>query len=297
LKYAANDARKLSEVVSQKLATTHQFSEVVSIRLVSDEPGQQKAGEAEATKTHLQEVLDVLAGRGVVDEQLKREIPSVEKVEKAQPEDLVLLAFSSHGYTDPRGVFHIVLADIGKNHPQDRITEELQKRTLSSDELSGWLREVDAGELVMIVDACHSEATVAYDGFKPGPMGSRGLGQLAYDKGMRILAASKSGQSAIELGGNIKEGLLTYALVHEGLEQGKAAEYGQITMSGWLAYGAKEVPNLFSSGKAKRPSELQPVVPQTRDIIYLGPDQAPPSYQQPVLFNFGRASTDLVLSH
>jgi hypothetical protein len=52
----------------------------------------------------------------------------------------------------------------------------------------------------MIVDTCHSEATVAYDGFKPGPMGSRGLGQLAYDKGMRILAASKSGQSAVEPG-------------------------------------------------------------------------------------------------
>src|SRR5260370_968053 len=106
----------------------------------------------------------------------------------------------------------MALADIGRNQPQDRITEELQKRTLSSDELSGWLREVDAGELVMIVDTCHSEATVAYDGFKPGPMGSRGLGQLAYDKGMRILAASKSGQSAVELGKNsqgetIDEGL------------------------------------------------------------------------------------------
>jgi WD40 repeat protein len=296
LQYAANDARKLSEVVSQKLGATHQFGAVVPLVLVSDQPGQEKAGEAGATKVHLQAVLDVLAGRRAMDEQLKREIPNIEKVEKAQPEDLVLLAFSSHGYTDERGVFHMVLADIGKNEPQDRITEELQKRTLSSDELSGWLREVDAGELVMIVDTCHSEATVAYDGFKPGPMGSRGLGQLAYDKGMRILAASKSGQSAIELGGNIKEGLLSYALVHEGLEEGKAAKDGKITMSGWLTYGAQEVPNLFSSGQAKGPKGEEPSVKNTRDIIYLGPDQAPPGYQQPVLFDFSKSTPDVVIS-
>ena len=299
LQYAANDARKLSEIVSQKLGATHQFSAVVPLVLVSDQPGQGKAGEAGATKVHLQALLDVLAGRRAVDEQLKREIPNVEKVEKAEPEDLVLLAFSSHGYTDERGVFHMVLADIGKNQPQDRITEELQKRTLSSDELSGWLREVDAGELVMIVDTCHSEATVAYDGFKPGPMGSRGLGQLGYDKGMRILAASKSGQSAIELGGEIKEGLLSYALVHEGLEEGKAdfqPKDGKILMSEWLAYGAQEVPNLFSSGQAKGPKGEKPTVKNTRDIIYLGPDQAPPSYQQPVLFDFAKSTIDVVLS-
>jgi hypothetical protein len=296
LRYAANDARKMSELVSEKLRGAHQFSEVVPILLVSDQPGQEKKGEAEATTKHLQAVLDVLAGRRKVDEQLKKDIPGAEGLEKAEPEDLVLLTFSSHGYTDKRGVFHMVLADIGKGQSQDRITEELQKRTLSSDQISAWLREVDAGELVMIVDTCHSEATVAYDGFKPGPMGSRGLGQLAYDKGMRILAASKSGQSAIELGGNIKEGLLTYALVHEGLEEGKAAKDGKITMSGWLAYGVQEVPNLFGSGKAKGPNGEKPTVQNTRDIIYLGPDQAPPSYQQPVLFDFARQSTDTLLA-
>jgi uncharacterized caspase-like protein len=296
LQYAANDARKLSEVVSQKLGATHQFGAVVPVLLVSDQPGQGKAGEGAATKTHLQSVLDALAGRRKVEEELKGEIPGAEGLEKAQPEDLILLAFSSHGYTDTRGVFHIVLADIGKNQPQDHITEELQNGTLSSDELSGWLREVDAGELVMIVDTCHSEATIAYDGFKPGPMGSRGLGQLAYDKGMRILAASKSGQSAIELGGDIKEGLLSYALVHEGLEEGKAAKNGKITMSGWLAYGAQEVPHLFTSGRAKGPDGEKPTVGNTKDIIYLGSDQAPPSYQQPVLFDFAKGHLDIFFS-
>ena len=52
----------------------------------------------------------------------------------------------------------------------------------------------------MIVDACHSAASVDEAGFKPGPMGSRGLGQLAYDKGMRILAASQADDVALESG-------------------------------------------------------------------------------------------------
>ena len=54
------------------------------------------------------------------------------------------------------------------------------------------LRDVDAGDLVLIVDACHSAAAIEGTDFKPGPMGSRGLGQLSYDKGMRILTATQA---------------------------------------------------------------------------------------------------------
>jgi hypothetical protein len=296
LNYAANDARQMSKVVGDKLGGTKQFGEVVRVRLVSDAPGKQEAGEAAATKVHLQAVLDVLAGRREMDEVLKKEIPDIAHVAKAEPEDLVLLSFSSHGYTDDRGVFHIVLWDIGKDTPQDKITPELQGNSLSSDVLSGWLRDVDSGEMTMIVDACHSEATVAAEGFKPGPMGSRGLGQLAYDKGMRILAASKSNEEAMELGGPIKQGLLSYALIEEGLVEGKAAKGGKILMSNWLSYGEQEVPNLYKAGKVKGPKGEQPVAPNGRDIIYLGPDQAPSGYQQPVLFDFAKGQADIVLS-
>ena len=57
------------------------------------------------------------------------------------------------GYTDERGTFHFVLADIGAGQLQ-QVTEKLSKRTLSTDELSAWLRDVDAGEMVMVVYAC-----------------------------------------------------------------------------------------------------------------------------------------------
>ena len=82
-----------------------------------------------------------------------------------------------------------------------------RKRTISNDELSAWLRGLDAIDQVMIVDACHSAASVQSNEFKPGSMGSRGLGQLAYDKGM--LAATQIDQYALETG-KTQLGLLRY---------------------------------------------------------------------------------------
>jgi WD40 repeat protein len=296
LHYAANDARRMSKVVGDKLKATKQFSQVTRVRLVSDAPDKQEAGEAAATKVHLQAVLDVLAGRRTVNEQLKREIPDIAEVSKAEPEDVVLLAFSSHGYTDDRGVFHMVLWDIGKDTPQDKITPELQANSLSSDQLSGWLREVDAGEMVMVVDSCHSAATVEAEGFKPGPMGSRGLGQLAYDKGMRILAASKAKESAVERGDSegkkVEHGLLSYALIEEGLVEGLAdfqPKDGKILMGEWLAYGEQEVPKLFQEGDVKGVIQ-EKGGPDTAKEIYHGGKQTLPSYQQPVLFDFNKGS-------
>ena len=295
LQYAANDARETSQVVAQRLSATRQFAEVVPIQLVSAESTE--AWEAAATKSHVQAILDVLAGRRAVDPRLKKEIPNIERARKAQPEDLLLLAFSSHGYTDDRGVFHLVLADIGPNTPQNRITQTLQRKSLSSDELSVWLRDVDAGEIVMVVDSCHSAATVDAEGFKPGPMGSRGLGQLAYSKGMRILAASKAEQSAVERDG-IRHGLLTYSLVDEGLKDGLAdfqPHDGKIMMSEWLAYGEQEVPKLFREGDNKGMIRRKVGRDNARDAYY-GRKQTLLHYQEPVLFDFSKQSQDIVVS-
>src|SRR6266850_4028036 len=101
--------------------------------------------------------------------------------------------------------------DIGESSGRT-VSDELLRRSISSDELSLWLRDVDAGEMVMIVDACHAASAVEGKDFKPGPMGSRGLGQLAFDKGMKILTATQAANAAIETGGSIGHGLLTFAL-------------------------------------------------------------------------------------
>jgi hypothetical protein len=98
----------------------------------------------------------------------------------------------------------------------------------------------------MIIDACHAAAFTRKD-FKPGPMGSRGLGQLAYDKGMRILTATQANDFALESGA-LSQGLLSYALVEDGLKRGladfKPRPDGKITIREWLEYGVAQVPAL-----------------------------------------------------
>lgn len=157
----------------------------------------------------------------------------------------------------------IRLWDVSSGHelkslPMDpnyaKFSETMRARSISSDELSLWLRDVDAGQMTLIVDACYSTAAIEGSGFKPGPMGSRGLGQLAYDKGMRILTATQADNVAMELtatsdGRPIRHGLLSYALVEKGLASGDADFRPldkNIFMAEWLEFGATDVPKLFA---------------------------------------------------
>ena len=74
----------------------------------------------------------------------------------------------------------------------------------------------------------------------------KGLAQLAYDKGMYILTASQSYQSAIEVE-RLGHGILTHVLVEDGLAAG-AADYapadGSIFIREWLDFAAERVPEL-----------------------------------------------------
>ncbi|MHB9132696.1 MAG: caspase family protein [Armatimonadota bacterium] len=216
---------------------------------------------------------------------------------KATPDDLVLISWSGHGYADSRGVFYLLPYDIGP--AVQSLTPVELGRMVSSDELSLWLREVDAGDLALIIDTCQSAASVEGEGFKPGPMGSRGLGQLAYDKGMRILAGSQADNVAVE-SDQLKHVLLTYTLVCEGLQRNQAAVHHQITLDSWLRYGADRVPRLFAAlrvGKlpADRSARLirdgQPWVPPV--ITENTPVQD--EVQMPAFFNFTKQPHPVVL--
>jgi WD40 repeat protein len=172
-------------------------------------------------------------------------ISNFDKLRPATPDDMVLILYSSHGYADRAGNFYLIPYDTGAG-TQKVFTETVRQHSISTEDLSLWLRDVDAGELVLIVDACHSTAAVEGRGFKPGPMGSRGLGQLSYDKGMRILTATQADNVALE-NKTIKQGLLSYALTRDGLEAQQADFKPQdktITLLEWLEYGEARVPKL-----------------------------------------------------
>ncbi len=302
LRYAANDARKMSELLTANLSKGGSFAEVVPIPLIADD---ENAGDGlierrDATKANIRSVFELLAGNQPDKERLERLTSAIgaatlAKIREAMPEDAVIMSFSSHGYADQNGIFYILPTDIG-SETRRTVTPELLRSSISSDELSLWLGDVDAGEMVIVVDACNADAAVRNSEFKPAPMGSRGLGQLAYDKGMQILTATQADNVAIESGGKIGHGLLNYALLKEGIEA-SAADFqpkdGKVLLREWLEYGETRVPKLYeelAAGTLKATG---------RDVIQIdigGKDSGTVTLQRPTLFDFRKRPRGLILA-
>jgi WD40 repeat protein/uncharacterized caspase-like protein len=293
LSYAANDARRIQKSLSENLSGTGQYEEVIAVPLISDSSGS-KLLEKTATKANLKAVLDLLSGKSV-DPTIIKAIPNADKLRRATPDDLVILSYSSHGHLDNNGSFYFFPYDVGKNAGQQP-TAALLKQCISSEQLSLWLRDVDAGEIVMIVDACHSAAAIDAGNFVEGPMDSRGLGQLAYDKGMRILTSTQAEEVALEEP-RLRQGLLIYALIREGIEA-KQADYkpkdGRITLSEWLSYGAERVPKLFDEVKGGQ--SIGAKGSRVR-MVKIGAKTPPEKLnsQKPSLFDFNRKKLDILL--
>ncbi len=181
------------------------------------------------------------------------------------------------------------------------VNAEVLARAISGEELSEWIRDVDAGEMVMVVEACQSAGTVKGEGgeeFKPGPMGSRGLGQLAYDKGMRILAASQADDFAFELE-ELQHGLLTFALINDGIQARKADmnKDAKITLSEALVYSLERVPKLYEAMVKKELKKLfeseggkGPVVTGAAASL-----NRKNTFQRASLFDFAKGRREVVL--
>ena len=307
LKYAANDARQAGSELKKRLEAvlapngSNQYDKVVWIPLISDaikEAGKpRQVTLSKANKKQIEAVLKTLAGQAV-DAQALSGIESAGDLRRVNPEDLVIIVMSTHGTVDDRGTFYFLPADIGREFLLSKATDAATKarmlaQAVSSDELTQWLRGLDAVDQVMIIDACHSAASVQNAEFKPGPMGSRGLGQLAYDKGMRILAATQVDQDAIDGTDTTKMGLLIYALIEDGLRAGKAAKNGRIMLSEWLNYASQRVPAVFQGIQ-------DGTIKGTRGTVEYSPDGKTDaarraSLQQPSLFDFARGR-DLFLA-
>ena len=252
---SANDAQQLSEILAERLKA--RGLDVRPALLVSTD---QVNG---ATKQKIHDALARIAAA-------------------ATPDDVFFLSFSGHGYSNQQGQFYILPADV--QGTCDGVDEQLLQTAISADELTEWLRPIDAGEMTFILDSCDSASSVESNDFKPGPMGSRGLGQLAYDKRMRILAASQPNQAARE-SDKLQHGLLSYALTQQGLIEGEAdwkPKDGKIMVGEWLAFAADAVPKFIQSGEVK----------STRGAVSIGkPKPAVQSLQTPAVFDFSKQDT------
>jgi uncharacterized caspase-like protein len=217
LNYAAPDAELFAEVLQASL---------------------QETGGWEAIHRSILTAPTGSAGRGASKQEVLRSITQLGRAgaAPASADDLVFIFFAGHGVNDAAGDFFLLPSDFSASSFDK--AGQWRESAISGDELARALEDIDAREIVLVIDACFSESSVADGRFKPAPLGDRGLGQVAYDKGMRILVSARANEAAIE-SGTIGHGLVTYALMHFGLRQARADRLpadGEVTLIEWLAY-------------------------------------------------------------
>lgn len=221
LKYSAADAQDFGDEVKRQQASLGRFGRTEVIPLVNQD----------ATKTKILAALRTLA-------------------DTIQPEDGVIVYFSGHG-TAQGDRFYLIPHDIGYMGSRKNVDAEglkiILSHSISDLELEKAFRGMDAGQLILVIDACNSGQALESDEKRRGPMNSKGLAQLAYEKGMYILTASQSVELAFE-SEVLKHSYLTFALVEEGLKtktgDADANKDGQIVLREWFDYATREVPLL-----------------------------------------------------
>jgi WD40 repeat protein/uncharacterized caspase-like protein len=238
LKYAAADAQSFGEEVRRRQTQVAQFARVEVIPLINEN----------ATKANILSVLNRLAGVPGVPS-LKAGAPALNEIKRAEPEDTVIIYFAGHGTAQAQR-FYLIPHDLGYTGERTRLNEgglqTILEHSVSDIELEKAVEGLDAGHLLLVIDACNSGQALEAEEKRQGPMNSKGLAQLAYEKGMYILTAAQSYQAALEAA-QFGHGLLTYALVEEGLKTAVAdrePKDGVLSAREWLDFATERVPQM-----------------------------------------------------
>jgi Caspase domain len=287
LRFAARDA----DLIATRLAAIPGFDESNVRRAALTAPANAKRAISRET---IAAALGILAGspRGPLLDRLAKAGFDASALDAASPDDIVIIAYAGHGWADKTGNFFLILSNAKAIDP---LKPPDTSGFVSAIDLGNWLRGVDAGEIAFIIDACNSAASVDAGGFKPGPMGDANLGQLAFDKGIRILAATQNADVALE-DDKLGHGLLTWALAGEGIDAGGFGRAdrdkdGAITLDEWLRYATERLPALSEDVRLKRYSALGS---RDFDLVPLVPVDKPKP-QEPALFDFtGRPSSTVL---
>ncbi len=236
LKYGVADAEAFGEEVQRQQQQIANYSHIEVVSLMDDQ----------ATKPTILSALRRLAG---VEEGAVADEPSLRNLKATEPEDAVFIYFAGHGTAQGQR-FYLIPHDLGYTGERTELDavglRTILEHSISDEELERAVEGIDADKLLMVIDACNSGQALEAEERRRGPMNSKGLAQLAYEKGMYILTAAQSYQAAQEVS-QLGHGLLTYALVEEGLKQGAAdsdPKDRQIVVREWFDYAATRVPNM-----------------------------------------------------
>jgi WD40 repeat protein len=175
-----------------------------------------------------------------------------EVIRKSSPQDAILFWFAGHGAAV--GDRYVLLphdAEVSGSPSQldARSAAALLRSGVTDLDLEKALGEVDVRFLGIVLDSCQSGKLL--EGDRPrGPLNGSGFAHLVYEKGIYLLAASQSFESALE-DNTCGHGLLSCALLVDGLGKGLAdfsPKDGRIDLAEWFRYGALRVPELAQPG-------------------------------------------------
>jgi WD40 repeat protein len=256
----------------------------------------EKGGKAVVTAKAISTILEILSGK--IDKLEGQRVLAGfgidgSNLDASTPDDMVVVTFSGHGWAKKNGEFFLVPADaIWPEGDEEPVTASL----ISAAQLSGLFRPMQAKDIIFIIDACHSAASVDNGKFKPGPLGDPGLGQLAYDKGIRILAATQADDVALEDGAR-RHGLLSFALAGDGEGLSNPGglvdmdDDGTISVNEWLSYAAWRLPRMNNDKRVRNNAD------EEGESGFRFPSRslfAKKKVQSPSLFDF-RGSDEIIL--
>jgi WD40 repeat protein len=237
LQYAVADSQGFADELrrQQEKLASYQRIEIISLN------------DQEATKANILVALRRLAGSS---EDLPPGTPAkLQQLKPAQPEDTVVIFYAGHGTAQGQR-FYLVPSDLG--YAGDRTSVDaaglrtILAHSISDEELERSVEGLDAGNLLMVIDACNSGQALEAEEKRRGPMNSKGLAQLAFEKGMYILTAAQAYQAALEAA-QLGHGYLTYALVEEGLKTmaaDRAPRDNLVLVREWFDFAIQRVPEM-----------------------------------------------------
>jgi uncharacterized caspase-like protein len=237
LKYAVADATAFGDAVQRAQQQMANYERVEVASLVDEQ----------ATRANILKALRLLAGTGT---NVAADAPAApQKLKATQPEDVVFIYFARHETAHGQR-FYLLPHDLGYAGERNALDtagfQMILEHGVSDEELELAVEGIDADKLLMVIDACNSGQALETEEKRRGPMNSKGLAQLAYEKGMYVLTAAQSYQAAQEVS-ELGHGLLTYALVEEGLKRTSADDDpkdGEAWVREWFDYATKRVPNM-----------------------------------------------------
>jgi WD40 repeat protein len=244
LKYAVADAQEFASEVKRRQEALKRYGQVEVIPLA----------DSEATKANIMQSLTRLTSR-------------------VQPEDTLIVYFAGHG-TAQQNRFYLIPHDLGYDGSRTSLNEAglqaILAHSISDVELEQAFENIDAGQILLVIDACNSGQALEAEEKRRGPMNSKGLAQLAYEKGMYVLTAAQSYQAAQEAT-KLGHGYLTYALVEAGLKRGAADREprdDRIDLHEWLNYATDEVPRM------QEENLLEALRGKGRQLVFVGDGSA-----------------------